>query len=412
MLNNLQELEKLHQKHIDYRKKCLNLIASENYSSLSVRRYLTSDFGNRYGCYPNTMKPKEREYAGTRYIHEFEMATQELVKDVFHATYVDLRPIGGHMAGVATVLGLTLPGDLILEVSGKHWGHELVLLMQGDEHFKQTIRRGVLPFTNDLLLDMNKLKEMIREEPPKFIILGSSASLFHDPIEELITIADEYNILIGYDFSHVTGLIAGGVFPNPLDQGADVMFGSTHKSFPGPQGGMILTKNSEVLEKIGKALYPALVTSHHLNRLPALAASMIEMKKYGNAYAKQIANNSKALGKAMEEKGFKVIASGIDYTETHLILVDVGKFGSSRKMANLLEEANIICCGDQYFGGMDKEIRIGTAEATRRGMEESEMKDIAEFVKRIIIDKEEPSVVAKDVERYVNNYLGCKYSLD
>ena len=253
---------------------------------------------------------------------------------------------------------------------------------------------------------------MICEKTPKLIILGASLSLFPDPIEELKTIADEYNIFIGYDFSHVAGLIAGGAFPNPLDQGADVMFGSTHKSFPGPQGGMILTKSIEVFEKIGKALYPALVTSHHLNRLPALAASLIEMKKYGSAYAKQIVKNSKALGKAMEEKGFKVIASGKGYSETHLILVDVGEFGSSIKIVKLLEEANIICCSDHYYFEKYKEIRIGTAEATRRGMEESEMRDIAEFFKRIIIDKEEPSAVARDVELYTKNYLGCVYCIE
>ncbi len=124
-MNNTKDLEKLHEKHLQYRSRCLNLIASENYSTPKVRSYLASDFGNRYGCY-ETLKPEEREYTGNRYIHEFEMATHDLVRDVFKADYVDLRPIGGHMAGMATVLGLTDPGDLVFEVSMADWGHGLV----------------------------------------------------------------------------------------------------------------------------------------------------------------------------------------------------------------------------------------------------------------------------------------------
>ena len=204
-----------------------------------------------------------------------------LIKDVFKTTYVDLRPIGGHMAGVATVLGLTAPGDLVLEISGKDWGHELVWCMRNDVQFEQSIRLDFLPFDNNKILDIDKLNKMINNEIPKLIILGGSGNLFPEPTDKVKYITEKYNIFLGYDFSHVAGLIAGGVFPNPLEQGADVVFGSTHKSFPGPQGGMVLSHNIEIMKKIGDALFPALITSHHLNRLPALAATLIEMKKYG-----------------------------------------------------------------------------------------------------------------------------------
>ena len=409
MITNLKDIEKLLQEHDNYRSKCLNLIAAENYASVSIRKYLSSDFSNRYGNYA-TLHPEEREYTGNRYIHEFEMATHELIKDVFKTTYVDLRPIGGHMAGVATVLGLTAPGDLVLEISGKDWGHELVWCMRNDVQFEQSIRLDFLPFDNNKILDIDKLNKMINNEKPKLIILGGSGTLFPEPTDKLKSITGKYNIFLGYDFSHVAGLIAGGVFPNPLEQGADVVFGSTHKSFPGPQGGMVLSHNIEIIKKIGDALFPALITSHHLNRLPALAATLIEMKKYGNAYGKQIIKNSKSLGKAMEEVGFKVIASEKGYSETHLILVDVTEFGNSADVARLLERANILCSDD--WGRLGTQIRIGTSEITRRGMEEKEMIEIADSFKRVLMDREEPSKIVKDVGSFTRNFPGIRYSLD
>lgn len=407
MFKNLEEINELLYKHEQYREGCLNLIASENYASQSVRNLLTSDFGNRYGCYSGT-NPEEREYRGNRYIHEFEMKTQELVGEIFRAKYVDLRPIGGHIAGVAVVLGLLSPGDLVLEIHLRDWGHGLAALMVEAPHFNHTLRLDTIPFDENKVVNLNELVELIYKKRPQMVIFGGSGMLLPEPIAEVKIIAEKMGIIVGHDASHVTGLIAGGVYPNPLDQGADVMFGSTHKSFPGPQGGFIVTRNVEIFNKIGKVL-PSLVTSHHLNRLPALAAAMLEMQKFGRDYGAQIIKNSKALGKAMEESGFKVIGSGRGYTETHLILVDVSEFGSGLEISNRLEEADILCSDD--FGQLDRELRIGTAEATRRGLKEPEMCYIAEFFRRVIINKEDPLSVKHDVNNFIRNYLGCRYCI-
>lgn len=407
MFKNLMDIDNLINKHVEYREDCLNLIASENFSSPTVRNYLTSDFGNRYGCYP-TNAPANREYRGNKYIHEFEIETQKLVAEVFKAAYVDLRPIGGHTAGVGTVLGLLSPGELVFEIHLKDWGHGLVGPMRSIPHFGQTIRVESIPFTEDRVVDLEKLKQMINEQNPKMIIFGGSGMLFSEPIEEIKAIAKEKGILLGHDSSHVTGLIAAGVFPNPLDQGVDVMFGSTHKSFPGPQGGFIATRNYEIYEKIGKTL-ESLVTSHHLNRLPALAAAMLEIQQFGKAYGEQIIKNSKALGKAMEEKGIKVVGAARGYSDTHLILADVSEYGSGLQISKDLEAANILCSDD--FGQLDKDLRIGTAEVTRRGMQEQEMVKVAELFKRVIVDKEAVKNVAKDVREFTRQYLGCHFSL-
>jgi len=408
MFSNIEEIDALVEKHIQYRENCLNLIASENYSSPAVRNHLTSDFGNRYGCYP-TINPSSREYRGNKYIHEFEMKTQRLVGEVFGAKYVDLRPIGGHIAGVATVLGLLSPGDLVLEISLKDWGHGLVALMREAPHLNRTIRVEFMPFTKDRVIDLEQLTKMIYELKPKMLIFGGSGMLWPEPIAEIKVIAEKEGIILCHDASHVTGLIAGGVFPNPLQEGVDVMFGSTHKSFPGPQGGFIVTNRFEMFERIGNTLGSSLVTSHHLNRLPALAVSMLEIKKFGEDYGAIILKNSQALGKYMEQDGFKVIGARKGYSQTHLILVDVSEFGSGLQISKQLEDANILCSDD--FGQLDKEIRIGTAEVTRRGMRESDMKFIADCFKRIILNKEDPSGVAQDISSFTESYRGCEYVL-
>lgn len=407
MLRNIKDVDELLKKHEDYRNGCLNLIASENYASKVVREHLSSDFGNRYGCY-ETLKPENREYTGNKYIHEFEMDTHELVKEIFEAEYVDLRPIGGHMAGMATVLALLDPGDLVIEVSLEDWGHGLVGPMCLVSHFAKTIQVKYMPFDGNRAVDTEGLKKMAKELKPKLIIFGGSGTLFPEPVRELREIADDLGIILAYDASHVTGLIAGKVFPNPLKEGADVMFGSTHKSFPGPQGGFVVSNNKEIIEKIGNALSPSLVTSHHLNRLPALAVSILEMKKFGHEYGVQIVKNSKALAEALAKRGFNVLGKGRGFTETHLLLVDVGEY-ASQGPAKVLEKARILCSDD--FSGASPQIRIGTPEITRRGMKEEQMDYIAELFKRVLIDKEDIAEVAKDVEKFSRQYLDCLYSL-
>ncbi len=402
----LSDIDELLKKHDEYRARCLNLIASENYASDKVRNYLSGDFSNRYGCY-TTMNMDDREYTGNKYINEFEQATHDLVRDVFGGKYADLRPIGGHMAGMAVVLALLEPGDLVIEVHLADWGHGLVGPMCELRQFEETINVEYMKFDKTGAVEVEALQKMAVDLKPKMIIFGGSGTLFAEPIKELREIADRENIILAYDASHVTGLIASGVFPNPLDEGADVMFGSTHKSFPGPQGGFVVSDNKEMMTKVGHALSPSLVTSHHLNRLPAFAASLLEMKKYGKAYGSQIIKNAKALAEAMEASGFNVKGSSRGYTQTHLILVNVGEY-APKAPGKLLEKAGILCSDD--FAGSVPEIRIGTPEVTRRGMKEANMKDVAKFFKRVLIDKEDPEAVLKDVEKYALSFSDYEYA--
>ncbi|MDF2803728.1 MAG: glycine hydroxymethyltransferase [Anaerocolumna sp.] len=406
MFKSTMDIDNLLNKHLTYRQGCLNLIASENYSSEKVRNYLSCDFGNRYGCY-STIDPSEREYTGNKYIHEFEMETQELVKEIFKAKYTDLRPIGGHMAGMSVVLAILEPGDLVIEVNLKDWGHGLVGPMCQVKQFDDTINVEYMKFTDNGDVDIEALKAQVKELRPKLVILGGSGTLFQEPVRELRPLADELGFYIAYDAAHVTGLIASGVFKNPLEEGADIMFGSTHKSFPGPQGGFVVSNNKELITKVGNTLSPSLVTSHHLNRLPAFAASILEMKEFGQEYGKQVVKNSKALAKSLNKYGFDVVGKNKGFTDSHLLLVNLGDKIKTAP-AKYLEKSNILVSDD--FSGSAPVIRIGTPEVTRRGMKENDMEQIALFIKRLLIDKEKIEVVTKDVEEFSRRFSGIEYS--
>lgn len=407
MFNSINDINEILVKHVEYRSNCLNLIASENYASETVRDYLSGDFSNRYGCY-NSDDISDREYAGNKYIHEFEISTIELFKDVFKAKYADLRPISGHLAGMSVVLGIMEPGDTVIEVHLRDWGHGLVGPMCNISQFDATINVKYMAFDSNGAVDKIALLEQIKEIKPKMVILGGSGTLFPEPVKDVADVCREMGVVVAYDASHVTGLIAGGTFPNPLEEGADIMFGSTHKSFPGPQGGFVASNDEKLLNKVGHAIAPSLVTSHHLNRLPALAASLLEMKNFGGAYSSQVVKNSKALAKAMDDYGFNVKGKEHGFSESHLILLNAG-MQDGVTPGKFLESVNILCSDD--FAGEQPEVRIGTAEATRQGMKEKDMLEIAKFFKRALLDKEDKDTLAAEIEEYAKVFAGkCVFS--
>jgi len=242
---------------------------------------------------------------------------------------------------------------------------------------------------------------------------------FPHPVKELVDAVHEVGATVGYDAAHVAGLIAGGQFQDPLREGADVVSLSTHKTFFGPQHGGILSweKNSE---KIKKATFPGMVSNHHLHSVAGLTVACAEMLEFGKAYASQIVKNAKALAQALFEKGFNVLAEHKGFTQSHVILIDITKHGDGGTIEETLEKANIIINRNllpwdikegRHFmhpGG----IRMGVSEVTRLGMKEPEMEEIAEFIKRTIIDKERLETVRVAVAQFRTKYQKVHYCFE
>jgi len=426
-MRSLTKIDEIVQNHHRYREKCLNLIASECVTSPTVRRYLTTDFGYRYGTYMDD--PSVRGYKGNRYIIEIEAEAQRLAKELFHAEYVDLRPLGGESADAGVIMALTNPGDTVIE-TGAGYGGQMActrIVAPMAHGLPASLTKGLLnvaywPYNiKTHQIDVDKAAEIVKKIRPSLLILGRAQILFPpEPVKEIKEIAEQVGAYVAYDASHVFGLIAGKRFPNPLDDKADVMLGSHTKTFPGPQGGLILTNSEEMHARLqggkGGRFAGGIVCNHHMNRIAALAAAFVEVKEFGEAYANQVLGNSSALGKAMYDLGLNVLYPELGFSRTHMVMVDVTKFGGGSENANLLEKANILCGASSIpidvGRGTSSGLRIGTQEITRTGMRENEMLGVAQLIKRVVVGREDPQDVSKDVAKFVSNFNRLTFSFD
>jgi len=396
----------------DLFKHSLPMIASENVTSPVVRQVLSSDLGHRYA----EGQVGHRFYQGCKYVDVIEGKAIQLAKDVFNAPHVNVQPISGVNCNIAAFFALSDPGDRLIALavpSGGHISHA---------KFSAAGIRGLKvythPFDNNIMnVDVDGMIKNIKKVKPKVVVFGASLFLFPHPVREAREACDEVGASIVYDGAHVLGLIAGGQFQDPLREGADVVTGSTHKTFPGPQGGIILCQK-KYAEVIDEAVFPGTVSNFHLHHKAALAITLAEMKKYGKAYARQIVKNAQALGAYMDEMGFNVLCKDLGYTQSHQIAVDVSKNGGGSVLAAKLEKANIITnknlfpWDDVHTTDNPSGLRLGTQELTRIGMKEREMKEVAKLYRRVIIDREQPEKVKKDVVHLKSQYQTVRYCFD
>lgn len=394
-------------------RESINLIASENVMSpLALKAYL-SDFMDRYA----EGKPFKRYYQGARYIDELEVATADFISSMLGAVGVELRPTSGTLANAAVFRVQAEPGD-----------KAAIAPVQAGAHVSHTkfgtlgalgIKQVDLPYDEENMnVDVDGAVKIIEEVEPKFVVLGGSVYLFPHPVRELAEAAHRVGARLVYDAAHVFGLIVGGVWRNPLGYGADVMTASTHKTFPGPQGGLIAFADRDLYKRVSKTIFPWFVSNHHLHRIPATAVTAVEMALKGRDYAEAIVANARALAEELAAQGFKVIGEQLGYTRSHQVLVDVRDLGGGAKAAKLLEDANIIVNKNLLPWDPPEAVkdpsglRLGVQEMTRFGMGRDEMKVIAEFMARVLLKGEEPEKVRRDVVEFRGNYLRVQYTVE
>lgn len=395
-------------------EETINLIASENTPSKAVENVSYSDFAHRYA----EGVVGHREYQGQKYQDEIEEIAVQKASNLFNAKFADVRCPTATIANIAIYYGLTKRKESIFTLSVPNGAHISM------RKFGGAGLRGLkifdIPFDYEKYnIDMDLFGNLILGLKPKLITLGASVFLFPQPVREIREICNETNTIIHYDGSHVLGLIAGGQFQNPLEEGADVLMGSTHKTFPGPQGAIIATNNEKLFHKIEKGIFPGTVSNHHLHRLPPLAVSCEEMRLFGSKYAKQVIINAQSFARSLNERGFKVLGKELGYTKSHQILLDLSEYGNGLKNAELLEEANIITNKNLIHGdtiGTDtydpSGMRLGSQEMTHFGMKEPEFEQIAEFFERLIIKEEPVERIKNEVVEMRKKYIKIHYSFD
>jgi len=407
--NNVSEIQNLLKNHTQWMKDSINLIASENITSSQVKSAMASDLAHRYA----EGKCGERFYEGCEYIDGIEEITIKLSKDLYRAEHANVQPTSGVVANLAAFFTFSNPGDdlIALEVPvGGHISHANVSAagirgLKVHQH----------PFDEKIMnIDADEMVKKILEIKPKIVLLGGSLFLFPHPVKEAKEAADEVGAKVMYDGAHVLGLIAGGKFQDPLREGADIMMGSTHKTFPGSQGGIILSKN-EYADKIDDAVFPGVVSNHHLHHVAGLGVATAEMLEFGQNYSSQIIKNAKALAQSLHELGFNVLCEDLGFTESHQVVFDVSNIGRASILSKKLEANNIILnknllpWDNVNHSDNPSGIRVGTQEITRRGMKESQMSEVADFIMKVAIDKIN---VKEEVTEFMNDYTKVHFAFE
>ena len=377
----MDELDRLVREHERWRTtETINLQPSENVLSPQARALLGSDLAGRYSL-PSLMAPSlgdvGNSYRGTRYLDAIEKRAEALAREVFLVPKASLKPLSGHLAGFLLLQACCQRGDLVLVVSAENGGYDGY--MPGFLPDYLGLRVAFLPFDESRWnIDARVAADMILEMHPRLVLVGGSLMLFPYELRSLRGACDDVGAVLGYDASHVLGLIAGGAFQRPMAEGADILSASTHKSFPGPQGGLLLSNRTDLFARALKMLAWRIQDNAHWHRIAATAQVLREMQTFGARYATQVIANTKMLGHQLDEWHFPLRCKALGFSASHQLLIDRDslrdRWGLTvRDFADRLERNNLI---------VDTVGRLGTNEATRMGAREEHMQTLAGLLVR------------------------------
>ena len=436
-------LHKAIENHVWRQEQCVNLIPSENTPSRAVRLLSGSDPACRYAEHKKILAFYEKEvfyYQGTKFIDQVERMLAEEMRAYFGCTEVETRTLSGQMSNMAVFsalmdwknrfdrkneakrLGYVMNNHIIKggHLSAQPMGalHDYIAIDPVTE--KPAVVNFPVCRDNPYKMDVEETKKLLDRYRPELIIFGKSMVLHKEPVAQIRQFVDEQKIptTIMYDMAHVLGLI-GDHFQNPFQEGAEIVTGSTHKTFFGPQRGVIGVNYKEEDLKYGlwktieSRTFPGSVSNHHLGTQLGMLMAAYEMNQFRDAYQSAIIRNAKSFARSLKSYGLDVVGDpAIDYTETHQVIVSVG-YGEGAEIAERLEQNNVIV---NYQATPDEEgftasgaLRMGVSEMTRFGFEEKDFDQLASLMADCILRGRE---IKGDVERLRAGHTEMRYCFD
>lgn len=392
------ELWEAMQQEVRRQEDHVELIASENYTSPRVLQAQGSVLTNKYA----EGYPSKRYYGGCEYVDIAEHLAIERAKQLFDAAYANVQPHSGSQANAAVYMALCKPGDTVLGMSLDHGGH---LTHGASVNFSGKIYSAVQYGLNEETgeIDYEQVASLAREHKPKMIVAGFSAYSMIIDWQKFREIADEVGAYLLVDMAHVAGLVAVGLYPNPVPV-ADVVTTTTHKTLRGPRGGMILARsNPELEKKFNSNIFPGMQGGPLMHVIAAKAVAFKEAMEPGfKTYQQQVLDNAKAMCEVFQDRGYKIVSGG---TEDHLFLLDLVDKGITGKDADAaLGRAHITVNKntvpkDPQSPFVTSGLRIGSPAATTRGFKVQEMRDLAGWMCDVLDDIENESVNAQVREK-------------
>jgi glycine hydroxymethyltransferase len=383
---------------------CVNL----NIMNPKAEAVLASGLGSRVSLgYPG-----DKYEMGLEAIEQIEIITSELAAQVFAAQFAEIRVQSGAMANLYSFMATCSPGDRIIVPPAEIGGHVTHHSPGAAGLYGLEIHEAPVDRTG-YTVDLERLRTLALKLRPRLITIGGSLNLFPHPVREVRLIADEVGAAVLFDAAHLSGMIAGGLWPQPLAEGAHIMTMSTYKSLGGPPSGLLVTNDAALAERLDRIAYPGLTANFDVAKSASLAIALLDWRVFGRAYAQMMHDCAKALAEDLSGAGLPIFAADRGCTQSHQFAIEAERFGGGQRAAKLLRRANLLTSGiglplpavrDDMNG-----LRIGTPEIVRWGMTPADMPRLAALLSEVLLGRTAPEKVAPAVTEFRRGFKTLKF---
>lgn len=390
-----------------YERECFNLNPAGNVMNPRAEAYLAAGLGSR----PSLGYPGDKYEMGLEAVEQIEAITAELCAEIFQAKYAEIRVASGAMANLYAFMATCKPGDKIIVPPSNIGGHVTHHMAGAAGLYGLDIHEAPVDAPN-FTVDLNGLRKLARSLVPKLITIGGSLNLYPHPVKDVRAIADEVGAKVLFDAAHLCGMIAGRAWANPLSDGAHLMTMSTYKSLGGPAGGLIVTNEPDLAQRLDQIAYPGMTANFDVAKSAALALTMLDWREYGQEYAKAMVRVAKAMSQELDRLGMPVFAGAAGFTSSHQFALKAEKFGGGQTASKRLRKANLLVSGiglpiPPVEGDLNG-IRFGTPEVVRWGVDEKDVKQLAEFISQALT-ADDPASLAADVSQFRSRFNKLHY---
>ncbi|GJL83337.1 MAG: serine hydroxymethyltransferase [marine bacterium B5-7] len=382
-----------------HESECVNLNPATNVMNPVAEALLSSGLGTR----PSLGSPGDKYEMGLEAIERIEVYAAELACQVFNARFAEIRVASGAMANLYAFMACCEPGDTIIAPPASIGGH----VTHHGAGAAGLYRLNIVDAPVDAdrySIDIDQLESLVRRVRPRLISVGGSLNLMHHPLDEIVAIAHRHDVRVLFDAAHLSGLIAGGGWPNPLREGVDLMTMSTYKSFAGPPSGLVLTSDDELAKRLDAIAFPGLTANFDAAKAAAMVITLIDWLEFGSEYAVEMKRTCGQLSRKLVENDIPVFLGERTAGLSHQLGVDARQFGGGQAASRLLRQANLLACGiglpiGTIAGDMNG-LRLGTPECVRWGMDEADMSLIAGWLADVLLNRREIKIVRDEVTAF------------
>lgn len=386
------------RNRIIHEKECFNLNPATNVMSPKAEAVLSAGLGSR----PSLGYPGDKYEMGLEAIEQIEVVAAELCAEVFKAKYAEIRVASGAMANLYGFMSLCQHGDTIIAPPATIGGH-VTHHKAGCAGLYGLISHDAPVNADGYTLDIEALRVLAHDVKPKLIAVGGSLNLFPHPVRAVREIADEVGAKVLFDAAHQCGVIAGGAWANPLEEGAHLMTMSTYKSLAGPAGGLIVTNDADIAQRLDEIAFPGMTANFDVAKSAALALTMLDWRDYGQAYSQEMITSSQAFAEALYRQGLPVFKGSRGFTQSHQFAIEAKIYGGGQAASKKLRKAGFLACGiglpiDPVEGDLNG-LRIGTPELVRWGVTIDDIPHLANLVARALATND-PETLASEVSEF------------